>query len=784
MTPSSLRCFLLTLLAFGAAGTVLSFADAPTPQPNIILCMADDLGWGDTGYNGHPHIKTPHLDRMAESGARLDRFYVGSPLCVPSRAGFLTGRIATRCGISNHRGTLDHLRSEELTIAELLKTKGYATGHFGKWHLGQLSQDYAGEKSVFMTPGMAGFDEWFSSPSSVSTHNPYTDPGGVGRALGGKSPPRELDPRAVFIHNGQPLSETLEGCAAEIVMDRALPFIREAAKQEKPFLAVIWFNPPHTPVEGHPKYMAEHYAHLPENKQHYYSLATALDAQMGRLRQELRELGIADNTLLSFTSDNGPGPPISRTVNPDARLHGSAGPFRERKASLYEGGVREPSLIEWPGVIEAGAIIDTPCTTLDYLPTLAALLDIPLPHRPYDGIDIMPILKGQQQERGQPIHFYFRDAVALSSERYKLIASEQSKGKRPGGVVSFKGKRFELYDLIDDPGETNDLAAQYPQKVAAMKTELIQWVDSIERSRLGEDYATLEGLPEGPQIRMIPLAKPLKTEGGYAQWMHSEYTAEDILGKIEGLKPQVLERYFTGKQNMNAVVPTRPGNPKMTVKDFLNASLDAGAPGCVIIPKLNLTWFAWGRESYFWEAAENNYALPLKRPIRITNLDNWKVFLEEYGEEKALEVLQRLKEIGYEEIGVNMAGGFREGYGYLSFADFLINSKDWEIRLSTLEKLKQDPHIQQYYLHIDYPGQINEFMKLSGDEQADVFTQLILPAEKREAFTFIYPVLFDDWDASRQFTSKEGRYLGASLYEVIQQSINPPRRNASPIRYQ
>jgi hypothetical protein len=231
----SLRHVLAALIVIVVAAASLSTAhaaDQKQNRPNIILCMADDLGWGDVGYNGHPHIKTPNLDAMAKAGARLDRFYVGSPLCVPSRAGFLTGRIAIRGGISNHRGAVDHLKAEELTIAEMLRDAGYMTGHFGKWHLGQLTKEYLGDKSVFMTPGMAGFNEWFASPSSVATHNPYIDPGGIGRATGGKqTQPKAIDMHAGYIHNGKPLTEPLEGCAAEIVMDRAIPFIRDAVNQ-------------------------------------------------------------------------------------------------------------------------------------------------------------------------------------------------------------------------------------------------------------------------------------------------------------------------------------------------------------------------------------------------------------------------------------------------------------------------------------------------------------------------------------------------------------------------
>lgn len=283
----------------------------------------------------------------------------------------------------------------------------------------------------------------------------------------------------------------------------------------------------------------------------------------------------------------------------------------------------------------------------------------------------------------------------------------------------------------------------------------------------------IRSVPEGPQIRIIPLASPLKSEDGFAQWMHPEYTAEDILEKIETIRPRVLERYFTGKQDLEALVPVREGNSPMTVKDFLDASVSAGAPGCIIIPKLNLTWFSWGKEKYFWETAENNYNLSLDRPIRIVNLDNWKAFIDKHGEEKLESILNRLKQIGYETIGVNMTGGYRPGFGMVSFADFPINSENWTIRTSTLERFKADPDIDQYYLYIDYPGQMDKFMELTPDQQADVITKVIEPAAREHDFTFVYPVLFDRWDASKHVTQKDGHYKGSSILEVIQQSTNP-----------
>ncbi len=281
-------------------------------------------------------------------------------------------------------------------------------------------------------------------------------------------------------------------------------------------------------------------------------------------------------------------------------------------------------------------------------------------------------------------------------------------------------------------------------------------------------------IPEGTNIRIIPLAQGLHAEGGFAQWMYPDkYNAQDILEMIEDLKPHVLERFITGKQQRKAQVPVREGNSPMTVVEFLDAAQEAGAPDCLIIPKLNITWISWGKEKYFWDSAVNNFRLPLKRPIRTVNLDNWNAFIKKHGEQKGRKLLKQLKEIGYETIGVNMAGGYKTGFGHLSFANFLINDADWSIRLSTLEKLRQDPDIGQYYLYIDYPGQMEEFMKVSPDQQADILTKVIQPAEKREGFVFVYPILFDDWDANEHITSDGGPYQGQSIFKVILNSTQP-----------
>ena len=206
---------------------------------------------------------------------------------------------------------------------------------------------------------MSGFEEWFSTEFAVATWDPYAP---ENTHLGKKNP---WDTRAMYWHNGVNVTEPLEGDDSRIIMDRALPFIENAVTEKTPFLAVIWFHTPHKPVIGGPEYLAR-YAEVPKDARHYYACITALDEQVGRLRGRLRELGVEKNTMLWFCSDNGP----EGNPGPSRRSQGSAGPFRGRKRSLYEGGIRVPGLLVWPAQIEESRVSDVPCATSDYFPTI------------------------------------------------------------------------------------------------------------------------------------------------------------------------------------------------------------------------------------------------------------------------------------------------------------------------------------------------------------------------------------------------------------------------------
>ncbi|TKG94121.1 N-acetylgalactosamine 6-sulfate sulfatase [Puteibacter caeruleilacunae] len=467
----------------------MAVASTGTKQknPNVILIMADDLGWADTGYNGHPRIKTPHLDDMAQNGVQFNRFYAAAPVCSPTRGSCLTGRNPYRYGIPG--ANAGHLKAEEVNLAEVMKAEGYRTGHFGKWHLGTLFSDFSGKgdkrnpKSNHMTPGMAGFDEWFSSEFAIATYDPYKKDKEHSHS---KFYLEDDDRRAIYVENGKPMEEDLTGCDSKIIMDRAIPFIEDAVKQDKPFFTVIWFHAPHTPIVGHPKYMKELYSDLPEANQHFNSVVTALDAQVGRLRKKLKELGVAENTMVCFTSDNGP----EGNPGPRGRSQGTAGKLRGRKRSLYEGGIRVPGIIEWPAVAKQHLELDMPAVTSDYFPTVCEALGYKMESdRPIDGVSLIDILKGKQQKRNKHIGFQYNGhkQKVMIGERYKLVKNEgKARPKSDNGSTPIAA--VELYDIVNDPSETKNIASNHPEIVKSMMKELKAFVESCAHSNAGEDY--------------------------------------------------------------------------------------------------------------------------------------------------------------------------------------------------------------------------------------------------------------------------------------------------------
>jgi arylsulfatase A-like enzyme len=489
MTSQSRRHFLKTLgsaaLSAGSLsllsglGNQTSFSSSPMTSDtrkklNIIFLMADDLGYGDTGFNGNTIIKTPNLDAMAKEGIHLTRFYSIGPVCAPTRASCLTGRHYMRFGMMTVN--IGKLPQQENTLARICKAKGYVTGHFGKWHLGTLKKGVSPvrkgkESEEYAPPWERDYDESFVSEINLATWNPMDPTGLVAKHTG------------PFWHNGKIATENLEGDNSRIIMDRAIPFIRKAAKGKKPFMTTIWFHAPHSPVRAGEKYR-KMYSDYSEGEQHYYGCITAMDEQVGRLRQELRELSIDRNTMIWFCSDNGPegdGNPPPQYDPYQGADYGKTGGFRGRKRYLYNGGVCVPATVIWPGIISAGQVVDLPCSTLDYLPTICEVIGFDIPYkRPIDGESLVPMLEGKMKERTKSIPF----ASNLRSPRAALIRG----AFKLCTDFSETGEEDALYHLYRDPAEKDNLITQYPELAASMKQELRAWVESCRKSYNGGDY--------------------------------------------------------------------------------------------------------------------------------------------------------------------------------------------------------------------------------------------------------------------------------------------------------
>ena len=460
------------LLLFTAA---ISLADE---RPNIVIIMADDHGYGDTGYTGHPFVKTPHLDAMAESGVVFNRFYASAPVCSPTRASFMTGRHPFRTNVPNHG---HYMRPEEKTIAEALKSSGYVTGHFGKWHIGSVQPDSP------TNPGGAGFDEWLSGLNFFD-NDPYLS------------------------RNGK--YEHLKGAGTVISMEATIDFLKRHCHDDRPMFTVTWFPSPHDPQEEIPDGLVNAgklYNDEKTNKPGYFREITLLDQQVGRLQVALRDLGIEKNTLFIYCSDNG------------GLVRESSG-GREKKGSIYEGGLRVPAIFQWPARYQ-GRIIETPVFTSDLYPTLVAIAGAKVSPQPQlDGINLTPILDGTSPTH-PPMGFWhgYQKGESTWSDRIikSLMEAEEAgkpnpfPGRRLKNVNEYpdldendihghaawnswpwklhrieqSGKvKIELYHLIDDPMEKNDLSSREPERTAKMLLSLETWQRSVLRSWSGRDY--------------------------------------------------------------------------------------------------------------------------------------------------------------------------------------------------------------------------------------------------------------------------------------------------------
>lgn len=434
---------LASLLSCPAA---LPGAAAPDSRPNIIFILADDLGWGDLSCYGNTFIQTPNLDRLAKNGTLFTHFYVNGSVCSPARSAFMTSMYPARNRIHGHfatpelntaRGMGQFLEPKVPNVASTLKQAGYTTAHIGKWHLGNGSGGPPIEAY--------GFDFAGSGEGSGA---------GINRG-----------DRHYRAHSSR------------LFVDEALKFI--AGRGDKPFYLQLWTLVPHATLNPTPEQMApfERFSNpdlpLKSARTIYYASLADLDQQIGRLMDELGKLGLADSTAIFFSSDN--GPEDIYVTNAGHSGVGSAGPFRGRKRSLYEGGVRTPFIARWPGKIPAGRIDDTSVVSgVDLMPTVCRLAGVAMPAgHAADGEDVSDILFGQSRPRSKPLMWEWRFNIAGHVwNRSPQLAIRDGDWKL---LLNPDRTRVELYDLPRDPMQVGNVAAAHPEIVARLSVQVLAW---------------------------------------------------------------------------------------------------------------------------------------------------------------------------------------------------------------------------------------------------------------------------------------------------------------------
>lgn len=453
-----LRAAVLSILLLSACSPD-ERADAPSDRPpNIVVVLADDLGWGDLSAYGSLENQTPSLDRIADEGLAFTSFYAASAVCSPSRASLLTGRFPVRAGVYSwiHDSHDMHLRVEELTIAEWLSRAGYDAAHVGKWHLGYDLAEGSGDGP---DPGDHGFDHWLATGNNASPshHNPTN-----------------------FVRNGVELGE-VEGYSSHIVVDEAVAWLEGRQDSDAPFFLNVWFHEPHQRVAA-PEELVER--HQDTSLPAYYGSVENMDLAVGRLRAHLDRLGLWEETLFVFLSDNG------------SYMEGSNGELRGRKTQLWEGGIRVPGFVHWAGRIAPGQETDVPAGIVDVFPTLAEAAGLPLPDdRTLDGVSLLPLFDGGDVERTKPLYWYYgpsRPVAAIRDGDWSLIADPELdlptenmfQEEHIGMMKATELTNFRLFNLRTDPGQTVDLSDREPERLASMRETMVE----LHREVLDEAY--------------------------------------------------------------------------------------------------------------------------------------------------------------------------------------------------------------------------------------------------------------------------------------------------------
>ena len=500
--------------------------------PSVILLMADDMGWAQTGYYGHPVMKTPNLDDMANSGLRMDRFYAGAPSCTPTRASVMTGRTNDRTGAFR---VGEAINKQEKMLSTAFQDAGYATAHFGKWHLNYsgVGLEHPMPADDPHNPGELGFDYWLSHTSGFDLFNIEGDKFELSR-------------------NGT--REVFQGDGSEVIVDEALQFITQQVENDKPVFVVIWYSTPHGPWAASDEDIAPFLGVVDRTSANMHGEIVAMDRSIGTLRQGLKDLGIADNTLVWFTSDNGGSPNIDTGITyPDGEgsrptieypsdcsddidpnltseesvalgcIRGakpdSTGHLRGFKKDFYEGGLRVPTVIEWPAGI-APRVTNFPSGTVDIFPTLIDVVNLHPDsiNRVHDGVSLIDVFESEPPRREKPLGFRASDGRMWLDNDWKIVQNVSFT------MAGFVTEPFELYNVIGDPSEEQNLIELYPERAERMQKELALWSVSVSRSALGADYPEEVVLPTGREFDPVVDERRKRR---FAQWAEEVRVFED-----------------------------------------------------------------------------------------------------------------------------------------------------------------------------------------------------------------------------------------------------------------
>lgn len=450
-----------TLIRWGSLGLCLLTLqlranNAPPTHmrlPNVLVIVVDDLGWADLSCHGSEDIRTPHIDRLAASGIRFSAGYVTASVCGPSRAAIITGQYHERLGISGNKNADVGLPLSATTAGDVMQGLGYHTIAIGKWHLG-LSREFH--------PLNRGFDEFFGFQEGGMNYLPFA-----------RGPVAPGDPE--LLDDFEPVTLPADRYLTDEFAEQAVR--RIAAQGERPWFLYLAFNAPHAPLVATPAYEARN-SHIKDPKRRTYAgMMTALDDGVGRVMAELDRLGLSDDTLVFFLSDNG-GPTAKTTSRND--------PFRGVKGDITEGGIRVPFFMRWPGRLEAGRQVDHPVQSLDILPTMVAATGGDLTDYPqFEGENLLPLLSGDDESAPHDWMYFNRHGrQALRDQRYKLIV---------GGPTDTLG----LYDLLKNPEEDADLRLDDTPRIKNMRSRFDAWWRVVESDRNQlQRSAPSEGLPE------------------------------------------------------------------------------------------------------------------------------------------------------------------------------------------------------------------------------------------------------------------------------------------------